>query len=258
MSINRLAASALTGLLIAAASACSSSDAATGPNTKSVSLSFSTKPSSGPAIAGGRQVGRFTQGSGSDVLIITKAQIVLAKIELATAGGANCTAEDNGSSECEELKGDASLVDLPVDQSVVTSLNAPVPAGTYTSFEAKVRLVRSTDAGGAAFIAAHPEFSGATVRVEGTFNGTPFVYTGSAEAELELAFAPPLVVDSTGMNITVNVDLASWFVTGSGSLVDPATANAGGPNASLVDHNIHQSFEAFEDENHDGHDDSQS
>jgi hypothetical protein len=149
-------------------------------------------------------------------------------------------------------------VDLPVDQSVVTSLNAPVAAGTYTSFEAKVRLVRSTDAGGAAFIAAHPEFSGATVRVEGTFNGTPFVYTGSAEAELELAFAPPLVVDSTGMNITVNVDLASWFVTGSGSLVDPATANAGGPNASLVDHNIHQSFEAFEDENHDGHDDSQS
>jgi hypothetical protein len=179
---------------------------------------------------------------------------VLARIELARADSANCTTEGSGT-DCEELRADPELVDLPVDQTVVTSLIAPVAPGTYTSFEGKVRLVQSGDVGGAAFLTAHPEFAAATVRVEGTFNGVPFVYTGSAEAELELTFSPPLVVDSTGMNITVNVDLSTWFLDGSGALVDPTTANAGGPNASLVDHNIHRSFEAFEDDNRDGHED---
>ena len=94
------------------------------------------------------------------------------------------------------------------------------------------------------------------MHVEGTFNGTPFTYDGNASAELELTFATPIVVDASGMNITVNVDLSTWFVDGSGSLVDPTTANSGGANESLVARNIHQSFEAFEDDNKDGTDDS--
>jgi hypothetical protein len=40
--------------------------------------------------------------------------------------------------------------------------------------------------------------------------------------------------------------------------VDPATGNKGGANESLVKENIKQSIEAFEDENHDGHDDHES
>ena len=35
-------------------------------------------------------------------------------------------------------------------------------------------------------------------------------------------------------------------------LIDPATANQGGANKSLVDNNIKNSIKAFEDDDHDG------
>jgi hypothetical protein len=172
-------------------------------------------------------------------------------------GGASADEMSGGSSECEELRADPSLVDLPTDNTIVTTLLVTsVPAGTYTDFEAKVHVVQSTDLGGAAFLAAHPTFAGVSVHAEGTFNGNHFTYDGTANAKLEVEFATPLVVDASGMNITVNVDLGSWFVDGTGALIDPTTANMGGANEALVVQNIHQSFDAFEDDNHDGKDDS--
>ena len=40
-----------------------------------------------------------------------------------------------------------------------------------------------------------------------------------------------------------------------GNLVDPATANADGPNEELVENNIQRSLNVFEDDDHDGEDD---
>ena len=253
---------AVSGLFLVLTSACS--NASSGPNTKQLSLSFSNKPASAPSIMPSNGVSLLTQvDAGGNTLVITKAQVVLSKIELASTSTAVCT-DDNMSnaSECEELKAEPTIVDLPTDPTAVqTALVSTVPPGSYTDFEGKVRVVQSTDLGGAAFLAAHPSFTGVSVHVEGTWTpsgGSPasFSYDGTANAELELAFSTPLVVDgSNPMNITVNVDLGAWFMGGSGNLVDPATAGSGGANESMVAHNIHQSFEAFEDENHDGHDD---
>ena len=67
-------------------------------------------------------------------------------------------------------------------------LTLQLPAGTYRALEAKISPVATSDAGGAAFLSAHPEFANASVRVEGTFDGTPFVYSGSPNASLELGF----------------------------------------------------------------------
>ena len=53
----------------------------------------------------------------------------------------------------------------------------------------------------------------------------------------------------------VHVDLATWFASGAGRLVDPRTAGAGTDNARIVSRNIKRSFRAFRDDNHDGHDD---
>ena len=104
-------------------------------------------------------------------------------------------------------------------------------------------------------IAAHPELRGASVYVEGTFNGKAFTYTGTTRAQIESRFDPPLVADGSGINVTVAVDLTTWFKTSSGAVIDPATANAGGPNAELVSTNIARSFVAFRDDDHDGRDD---
>lgn len=208
-------------------------------------------------------------------LDITSAQIVLDHIELAPTGLACPDSDDNDANddhghdgarvgpadhgrdhndECEELAADPVLVDLPVGQSVVTTFNVTVPAGTYTKLEARLSAAQANTAGGAAFLAAHPDLAGVSVRVTGTFDGTPFTYTSRPHSHLEFEFEPPVVVGSSGVNVTVHVNLDRWFRDRNGALVDPATANAGGPNADLVAQNIRHSFRAFRDDHHRGDD----
>jgi len=66
---------------------------------------------------------------------------------------------------------------------------------------------------------------------------------------------PPLVVDSVmATNVTVRIDISQWFQDATGNFVDPASANKGGQNESIVNENIKQSIEAFEDRDRDGDD----
>lgn len=246
------------------------SDAAGPAGGATVSLSFATLQAAGTA-AGDR--GPSTAPA-SHTLVLSSAQIVLDHIELAPASATCPDADDNDvaspdgnrsrvsaaddggdhDDECEEIAKGPVLVDLPVGQSVVTMFDVPVPAGTYTSLEAHLQSAQVNTAVGAAFIAAHPDLAGASVRVTGTFDGTPFTYTGRPHSHLEFGFDPPVVVGTTGVNVTVHVSLDRWFEASTGELVNPATANAGGPNADLVAENIRRSFRAFRDDNRRGDD----
>jgi len=116
------------------------------------------------------------------------------------------------------------------------------------------------DPADAAFLAAHPDFAAISIRATGTWNGSPFTFTSDLNADQEMQLDPPLVVTAAGANVdvTLKVDVATWFADGSGGLVDPATAGKGGQNENLVRDNIERSFDAFQDENHDGHDDGGS
>ena len=198
-----------------------------------------------------------TTPGGTHTLVISSAAIVLSRLELATVDSAGCADDDHPEHDddrCHELDAGAMLVDLPTDNSVVSVLSLQLPAGTYKALEAKIRPVRTDDTGGSAFLTAHPELANASVRVEGTFDGAPFTYTGSPNASLELRFDPPITVGSTTTNVTVHVSIDRWFMDGSGSLIDPATANAGGANEQLVRDNVRRSFHAFEDNEHHGDD----
>ena len=202
-----------------------------------------------------------TSSNGTHTLVITRAAVSLSRLELATVDSAGCAEDDHPEHDddrCHGLKTGPLLVELPVDNSVVSVLTLQLPAGTYRALEAKIRKVQTADSGGAAFLAANPQFANASVRVEGTFDGTPFVYSGAPNASLELRFDPPLAVGSTATTVTVHVSIDRWFADGSGNLVDPATANSGGANENLVSDNVRRSFHAFEDnERHgdDGHGD---
>ncbi len=132
-----------------------------------------------------------------------------------------------------------------------------VEPGTYDEIEFDIHKVSNDDPEDADFRAAHPDFIGVTIRVQGTYNGTPFTYTTDLNEEQEFEIAPPLVIDeNTGsVNLTIRFDLSQWFRDGQGGLLDPATGNKGGDNESLINENIKQSLEAFEDEDRDGEDD---
>ena len=54
-----------------------------------------------------------------------------------------------------------------------------------------------------------------------------------------------------GSNLTVNVDASTWFTSG-GSRLDPRSE----ANRSQIENNIQNSFRAFKDDDHDGHEDA--
>ena len=235
-----LLAAATTGLLLVGA--CSDSAAPHG--TRSLSVSFATA-SSTPT----RSISTSLAAAPADSIILTRAQVVLSHIELATVDSA-CTVTAQGQEgECEDVQVAAVVVDLPLIAGAKSALTTLVPDGTYSGLEARIG---TSGSGGNDGAAATPLLAGKSVRVEGTYGGKPFVYTSDVSAKLELAFAPPLSVQKDGLNVTIGVNAASWFRDASGARLDPSNP----ANASAIAANIRRSFKAFKDDDKDGNDDN--
>ena len=237
---------------IIAAAACSD---ASGPGFGApVTLSFATAPATAARLtrSSGARLSLDVDGSGA--LVITRARIVLREIELESpdfvCGFSDDATRSSDDDDCEiELA--PRIVDLPLDDGAVPMMDVTVPEGIYDEIEFELHKPEDDTPADLEFIAANPGFRRISVRVEGTWNGTPFVYETDQNAELELEFRSPLHVGVDGVNITVNVDVASWFRTSGGSVLQPSAANA-----DAIDDRIRQSFRAFEDEDRDGDDDS--
>lgn len=222
----------------------------TATGRQGVSLSFSTKAP--VAAMNGSQSASFdiTVTSGANTLVITKAQLVLRELELKQAASTACatgTADDS----CEEIQLGPTLIDLPVTDVIASPFNAQIPAGTYHEVEFDIRRP-GTDPADAAFVAANPNFANASIRVEGTYNGTPFVFTSQIDQEVQIDFNPPVVVADGTNNVTIAVNIRSWFTNPDGTIVSPATANPGQPNAGVVSERIKLSLRAFEDDDKNG------
>jgi hypothetical protein len=215
---------------------------------------------------------------GQDTVTIRSVEFVLRKIELKPVEATLCADDENDAEgtttsddspeasdndaqeECEEVEAGPVLVALPlgaVPTDAVVDISAP--AGQYDQLEFKIhapKLPRD-----AAFLDANPDFLGVSVRVTGRFShaGTrsDFTFVSDLEASQDVVIDPPITVPDGGTaNVTLRFDVSGWFLSPAGdALVDPGTANAGGPNAGVVQDNIRRSINAFEDDDHDGHDD---
>lgn len=253
---------------LSALTACSSD--LTGTNRHAVQLSFTTN--AGSASAANRVSADLVVGQ-SNELVLQKVQLVFGKMELDRAGASDCVgeaeAEDDhetgtGSGdehgdmehECEDVSRDPVLVAVPLDDALHPVINVPLPNGTFRELEAKLEPARDRFT---AFNTANPDLAGKSVRVEGTFNGTPFVFSSPVRAKLEMEFDPPLVIDETTRNATVSIDVRNWFLNPDGSVIDPTTATPGSSSLQVIESNIRRSFHAFEDDeergedNHEGH-----
>jgi hypothetical protein len=228
-----------------------------GPSTGSQgTMSFAQASNSAPASFSAAPI-----SLGGQTLTLTQVQVVLSEVELKQADqSGTCSGEGPG---CEEFEAGPVLVDLPLSGGVITPLSSDVAAGTYSEAELKVDIPSEDDAATKAFLAAHPSWPAtASVHVVGSFDAgdgagaQPFDVYFAGEAELELGFNPPLVVDATGaFNVTVAIDPNAWFVGGSGGLIDPRALATNQSLQESVFANIDSSFHAFEDENKDGHQD---
>ena len=229
----------------------------TGGNRHPVQISFTTNTTTTSAAAN-RVAADLVVGPNSE-LVLQKVQLVFRKIELDRSGTADCVGDAesddddhaNMGDDCEDVSGDPLLVDVPVDDALHPVINIPLATGTFSELEAKLAPAKDE---ATVFNTANPNLAGKSVRVEGTFKGTPFVFTTPVRARLEMEFDPPLVIDETTKNATVAIDVRNWFLTSDGAVIDPTTATPGSTSLQQIENNIRRSFHAFEDDDERGED----
>lgn len=232
---------------LAAVLGCTST--ASGPFSD-VAVSFATRSATAPAPAPVAR--RGAAGAGALQLAITKVEIVLREIELKRVDVSDCNVEPEPDG-CEKFEAGPVLVDLPLTPGAREFTAIDVAPGTYGQIEFDIHKV-GNDPEDLAFLQQHPSFADISIRAQGTYGGAPFVYETELDVEQVLTLTPSLVVAEGGAttNITVLVDVSLWFRDQMGNEVNPAEANKGGPYESIVNENIKQSIEAFEDGNEDG------
>ena len=245
--------------VVAGVSACSEATSSGGRHPLTVSVT--SQAQSGAAadrVPAGAALGDVTIAVGGNSVVITKAQVVARRIELAPTSASACAGTTESGDEdadvedgCAEVEVGPTLLDIPVDATTKTNITASVPPGTYRALEIRIGPITSGSRSSQAFVLAHPELKNASVRVEGTFNGKPFVFTSPIDTRIETAFSSAVTVDATNPNVTVAIDVGNWFSDGSGGMLDPSNS----ANAARISANIAGSFRAFEDDDHDGHDD---
>jgi hypothetical protein len=247
---------AATALAAASMAACSDSGSPSSGGQMNFNVATRSATAASPlALATAGTPETFTDGS--NTLIVDQVQLVLREIELKRIESTTACGESSGDN-CEKLELGPILLDLPLGGAggAARTFSVAVDTGTYGEVEFEIHHPSDDDATDVAFLQAHPDFAGVSVKVTGSFNGAPFSYLSDLNAEEELELSPPLVTtESTATDLTLMVDLDRWFRDAANGLVDPASANAGGANESLVEHNIQSTLHAFEDEDHDGTDD---
>lgn len=249
-------ASTLLALLVVAAG-CSSTSPTDPSATGRVNLRLST---TSPTAA---LMSDVTVTQGSDVLVISSVQLVARKIKLEQKDGTCPTpvvespdgtgkdADEDSTDECPNLRLGPVLLDPPLGLGAVSTFSVDLPAGTYDELKMQIHkpTSRSSDA---TFLMAYPDFSGVSIKVNGTFNGVPFTFTTALTAEVEVPFEAPVVVTDGGTtSLTMQLDVRGWFdAQGGGALVDPL--NLTQQSRSRIEQNIRASFHVFRDENGDG------
>jgi hypothetical protein len=244
-------------------------DGLTSPSSDTLPVSFSV--STAEAVGGAPALNRASRGAfmatvetpliigvGSDTLRIDSVRVVLAQVSLGRAANTACGTEghnDAADSTCKSLDTGPVIVKLPLTAGALSLFDIPIPKGTYTSFSVRVHKPNRQDSGPnmVAFLAANPTWENISMRVDGTFNGVAVHWSHDPTVQLSHTFTPPLVIDAAGTNFTLKIDVASWFKSATGALIDPnAKTNTLYPQIAA---NVQKSFKVFRDEQKKGHDD---
>ncbi len=189
-----------------------------------------------------------------DTLVMTRVAVVLREMELKRQFASGCSVGEPSGESCQRFAVGPLLVEIPVVGGLTPVVTIDVPPGMYDEVEFEIHKPEHDNPTDNAFLLANPDFEDVSVRVEGTFNGQPFVFLQDLGETREADLVPPLLVtdeNPAATNLTLAIDVSRWFVSPSG-LINPSTANKGGDNEDIVEDNIEDSIEAFEDRDRDG------
>jgi hypothetical protein len=229
---------AITVVALTTIAACSDSTAAkSGGSQLGFTTSSSVTGGAGAALANAIPITK-----NGHTLNFTQITVVLDRIELKKQTTNACSGDDDehdskwgGHVEsCAEVRVGPTMIDLPLDNSMVTVPMNVIPAGTFQQIEFKITLAR----------------------LIGTFDGTAFDVTIPVNAKAEVNFTTPLsVTANTATSITINLPIGDWFTNSDGSLVDPRVLLTNSTMLAGVKARIAATLHAFEDDDHDGKDD---
>ena len=253
-----------TLMMAAATTLAACEDGATYPRfdgAPAATLSFAVPAQGAPSATrfGGPAAVVVTDVQGR-TLDVQQIQVVMEEIELKRALHDECVADDDA---CEYFEVGPVLLDLPAGGGVITPFDVPIPADTYVELELEIDDAED-DSTSARFFADNPGWpQDAAMRVVGTFDANDgagpqaFDVFLEVSAEIERALVPALVVTDSAqdVNVTVEIDVAAWVRGATGELIDPRTLTEGSVTLDVVEQNIEESFEAFEDEDRDGESD---
>ena len=236
---DRLAIVSMSVMLITLiVAACS--DILNGDRTRDASLSIGVTQNGALLTATAGGTAAIVVTGGGHTLDLTSADVVFSEI---TFEGENVEPGDDDDSDMDSdsdhegnarFRSGATTVGLPLEGGVVTLFTAPVPLGTFNRLE----------------------MDGEFLRVRGTYDGETFDVTVPIDAELELALSPPLEVTSAAdpLNVSITVDVESWFRDANGNVIDPRQLATDATLRSEFRNRVGASFNAFEDEDHDADD----
>lgn len=250
----------MIGAAFAVLGAClpSGCEDSTGPASNARLTLSVVIPPNGPmtvSVGKGAAPSRFPQDDGTHSLVLDRVAVVVREVELKRISDDDCDALVGSEHDaCEAFDIGPILLEVPLDGSVAEIMASDVPPDTYDELEFDIHKPEDDSTEDIQFLQRHPDFKGVSIRVEGTFDGEGFVFLQDLNEERELVLFPPLVVEkgSSTVNLTLELDIGSWFLDPSVSLVDPRTANKGGDNEDLVEENIKKSIRAFSDTDRDG------
>ncbi|MEQ9280262.1 MAG: hypothetical protein RLN83_12230 [Balneola sp.] len=181
--------------------------------------------------------------SEADTVIISEAKFRFSEIEFESA-------TDNDSTDIEQ---GPLVLSLNLNGGLTEVGIADVPAGFYEELEFEIEARDEDDN----VMVNDPDFEGEngqnySMVISGTINGEPFTFKSEKDFEVELEFEPAFEVnDEEQVRITLNFDTSLWFLDQDGNALYPTDSN----NTLLIESNIENSIEAFEDDDEDGEDD---
>ena len=231
----RYGALGLIGLAVAGAVACSDVSApGSGPAT---TLSFRTSSQPSLSTASAASFATIPITIGANTVDIQKVDVMFdeVKLERVHSGDqrdSDANEDDSDLRNEEVFRTGPVTVALPLAGGVVSPFVQALPVGEYDELQMK----------------------GRSVRLQGTYNGQVFDVTVQVPAKIEMRLRPPLKITGTTdrPDITVDINVRSWFVGRDGSVIDPRLLPTDGTLRGDFRNRIRASFKAFKDKNRDG------
>jgi hypothetical protein len=184
----------------------------------------------------------------SNGITIDHVRIALREVELERA-----SATPDDTRDLQEYEAGPFVLDLSgaaLNGTVQQVTVKEVPAGTYREIKFKVHAPSTTDSTNAAVQAMATVAGGpASIIIEGQVDARPYVFVSALDAQQKYEGSFNFSGDQ---NVTLNVDPSTWFGGSGQARLDPTVAN----NKSAIENNIQSSMKLFEDDDHNGMDDS--